>query len=970
MPAAKFIDITRTYLPVDPNSFPVSMHGTGQEDNPEDRIPVMPYEGHNFLPTAYGYKSYFGTNAEIGIDALTAKVDFLFMYQNTNFENILIALTETGIWTKRASSSGAWTQSVVIAAPVDPAVHYDWTYVVISQVLYCYRQNYASYQKIVSDVTNGIVITSIVPNTLNMSAQMGIFRAGGRLGFWDSADSVAWSNQDDYTDFVTSVLTLAGSQKFIDLNGRIVHIMGHGPGFMIYGTKSILFVYPSSDATNQWAVNVIFSNNGIVYSRMCVADSPDTMHYAMTDSGMYKIQNAKAESIITEVTDVLAKHNAPIYLSFLEGRYLFLEILDPTFLEGMVQFSEGSVDALEYVFPGSSVTLAQAIADETLVGTNMCSTVGAMGAGQFATKPIVGDQKPGTTFKPVWTAYLSNSGVKDASNITWTNTPQATIDPNGVEKNQCPVGNSNKTSQLSTTSANKTVVTGAAAYIDGIWTMERFVQAQEAIWKLEQDAIDSWFNTVEARGATVIKVTNTATDDTSIVANKGLIGTYVSKFTPGIFSMSPCEFRLTRYCIAAKDVYRIKKNIKNSVDKRALAPVIGYVLWSQIQFSAPPYADNPAAWGTLYGSADAAATVGLPSWNASTQANASNVGGSLAYNSTPTQRYKFVAHKYYTGPSSPFSTVVYEVYDAGAGNTANGPTLTGTPQFAVANSVYYDPPAGRYETTETMIATNYGEEVAIAPIADVGYCTLTNWKYTNTSDVETTVSAAACSASQETIPKPWDNPNLGNNGSFCSIPFQPVTIPGAPSLATGWPDESVTLPASSFLLQNGSIAPMYPTFEGALVYDTKLKKWGKYKGLYKVLLNYQPINNALNGVVSYSTFGILAGILAVGGKIKLFDAYPSDSYITYGKIGYYRLGITAAEEVNVHFASVSTGYVRVDTSITGKFYDPFLSKGQAFTNASQVQLTGANPGRWHNITIGGIYDINYLEFRGFKVGKR
>ena len=968
MQAAKFIDLTRTYIPIDPNSFPSSMHGTGQEDNPEDRIPVMPYEGHNFLPTAYGYKSYFGTNTEIGIDALAANVDFVFMYQNTNFENILIALTDTGIWIKRANVAGAWTNSVPIAAPVDPAVHYEWTYVVIAQILYCYRQGHSSYQKIVSDIAAGVVITNVVPNTLNMSAQMGIFRAGGRLGFWDSDDSVAWSNQDNYADFVTSVLTLAGSQKFIDVNGRIVTIRGHGPGFMIYCTKSILFVYPSTDATMQWAVNVVFSNNGIVYSRMCVADSPDTLHYATTDSGMYKIQNAKAEPIITEVTDVLAKHAGPIYLSFLEGRYLFLEILDPTFLEGMVQFSEGTAEELLYEFPGSGLTLLQAIEEETLVGTNMCSTIGAMGAGQFATKPIVGDQMPGTSFKPVWTAYLSNSGNKDVSNITWTNTPQATIDPFGVEANQCPVGNSNKTSQLSSDATNKTVVTGAAAYIDGIWTMERFVQTQEAIWKMEQDNINAWFDKIEARGKRVEKVSNTATDLTAaMVVNKGLIGTYVSKFTPGLFSMSPCEFRLTRYCIAAREVYRIKKNIINSVDKRIPGTFLGYADWyACMQPATKPAKGAITYYGTPQAAVDARAggapytPIAIDPGPQYASTPASSADGKMAY----VQVASFSG----SGPSV-FSNHAYACFEQIAGHTlyisSTFPTPGNTP-----GAVYQDPTAGRYETTEIMIANNATYEIPFSAAPDVAYCTISNWSYTNTGGGTTTVAAAACGASQETIPKPWDNPTLGLDGKFCSIPFEPVTIPGVPELLLGWPGESLVLPSGSFLLQDGSIAPIYPIFEGALVYDTKLKKWGKYKGLYKTLLNYQPINNSLNGVVSYSTFGILAGILAVSGKIKLFDAYPSDSYITYGKIGYYRLGMTAAEEVHIHFASSSTGYVRVDTSISGKFYDPFLAKGQSFTEASAVRLTGANPGRWHNITIGGIYDINYLEFRGFKQGNK
>lgn len=389
MQRSKFIDLTRTFLPVDPNTFPNTLHGTDREDSPENRIPVMAYEGHNFLPTHYGYKSYFGTNSELEIDALTANVDYILMYQNTNFENILIALTDSGIWIKRAATTGAWTQLHTVVPDIDPNVHYEWTYVVISQVLYCYQQNKPNYQKIVSDIAAGVVLTNVVPNTLNMAAQMGIFRAGGRLGFWDSDDSISWSNQDNYADFVTAVLTLAGSQKFIDLNGRIVTIRGHGPGFMIYATKSILFVYPSSDATMQWAVNVIFSNNGIVYPRMCVADSPDTTHYAYTDSGLYKIENAKEEPIITEVTDTLAQHAGPIYLSFQEGRYLFLEIMDPDFLEGQVQFAEGTAEAITYVWPAAS-SLQGAVDEEILNGTNMCATIDAMSNGNYMTPPSPG----------------------------------------------------------------------------------------------------------------------------------------------------------------------------------------------------------------------------------------------------------------------------------------------------------------------------------------------------------------------------------------------------------------------------------------------------------------------------------------------------------------------------------------------------------------------------------------------------
>lgn len=959
MQAPKFIDITRTFLPVDPNTFPTTMHGTSQEDTPEDRIPVMAYEGHNFLPTHYGYKSYFGTTSKVDVNALTARTDFILVFQNKAFENILIALTETGIWTKRAGSSGAWTQSVVYAAPSDPAVHYDWTYVVIAEALYCYQQGRPSYHKIVTSVVNGFTLTTHVPNTLNMAAQMGIFRAGGRLGFWDSDDSVAWSNQDDYTDFAPSILTLAGSQKFLDLNGRITVIRGHGAGFIIYGSKSILFVYPDAANTFQWKVLVIFSNNGVTYPRMCVEASPDTTHFAYTNTGLIRIEQAKAEHIAVEVHDTLAKHAGPIYLSLLEGRYLALELLDPDYLDSLVQFSEGTAEAITYVFPGSSVTLAQAIADETLMGTNYCATIGAMGSGLFADKPVVGDQKPGTPWVPQWTAYISNSGVKDASNITWTNTPVATLDPFGVEANQCPVGNSNKTSQLTTNSTNKTSRTGAEAYVDGKWTMERFVQAQSGVWKLEEDAINSWWNTVIARQKTVVRVTNQATDPTTpMVVDKSLIGRYVRKFSAPIFSFSKCEFRLTRYCISASDLYRIKKNIVVGVNKTTTPVSLGFAL-------APT--SNPGGAWTVYSTPLAALQAAYPAGSLNYYPYVGSTSIELNTNLT----YNQIAVTRGDGNGSgggPYGIKIHEIFQVPTGWSYETPGWTGN---ASSFSLFIYPTAGRWEKTETMIATNWEEPVAIAPIPDVGYCTLTGWGYTKNDNTAGSAAAGACAASQETVPSPSDQVIVGlNNGDFCSVPFQPVTIPGAPSLATAWPSSSVTLPASTFLLQAGSIAPIYPLFYGALVYDLHLKKWGKYKGEYKCLLNYQPINNSLNGVVPFSTFGILAGILNLAGEIRLFDDQPSDSYITYGKIGYYRLGITRPEEVRVSFGSPSTGYVKVDTSLSGRFIDPGLAKIANFTNASSATLTGAYPGSWMNITIGGIFDINYLEFRGFREGRR
>lgn len=219
---AKFIDVTKTFVPLDPKSFPVSMHGTQDEDSPEQKIPSMAYEGKNILPTAHGYSSYFGLNRVLDINPLPARCDKIFIMQNEFYRNVLIALTEAGIYIKQGNATGAWVHALVIEAPTDDTIHYEWTTTIISQKLYAYRQGYPSYQLIQGDIVNGVAITSVVPTFLNMVGQVGIFRAGGRLGFWDSDSSIAWSNLDDFSDFTPSILTLANAVKFSDVNGRIV----------------------------------------------------------------------------------------------------------------------------------------------------------------------------------------------------------------------------------------------------------------------------------------------------------------------------------------------------------------------------------------------------------------------------------------------------------------------------------------------------------------------------------------------------------------------------------------------------------------------------------------------------------------------------------------------------------------------------------------------------------------------------
>ncbi|EDO29126.1 predicted protein [Nematostella vectensis] len=946
---AKFIDITRTYVPLDPKSFPKSMHGTTQEDSPEQKIPVMAYEARNILPSAHGYGSYFGVNRELGIDALPARCDKLFIVQNDFYANVLVALTESGIYIKKGAATGAWTQALAIVPPVDPLVHYEWTVAVIKQKLYVYRQGYASYQRIESDLAAGVTVTSVVPTFLNMAGQVGIFRAGGRLGFWDSSNATGWSNLDDFSDFTPSLQTLANVMTFADINGKIVTIQPHGAGYMIYCTKSVIYVRPDEAATFGWDPHVVFSDNGIAYPRQVTVSTPDTAHFVKTTVGLYKIENAKEQVIVPEVTDVLEKLDTPLYLRMMEGRYLFLEILDPEFLESLVQFSVGTVDEITYVYPGVTQTLAEAVADEILQGTNMCLTLDQFNNGQYADQPAdPGDKKTGTGYSPKWVAYISKKGVW-GDIAGWTNTPVATIDPFGVEANQCPLGaEGNLLSSNNTTSSGKTVLNGSDLYIDGIWTMERFVAVQQAVWDLEQDSIDNFFNQLLARTKTVTKVSNAASPapvPTSI--DKQLIGDYARRYTKGVFGFSKCEFWLTRACIESSKVYRIKRNITESEDTRVTAVPIGYANWYEVNGYGGPI-PNIGSFA-MYGSIDGVAAAQFPSGYI-LGGMTSGDGNASAFISADGYSLYVYIEKVTSDPwTSPYTAAVYAIYQGSAAiqilNLSAGYTYN-------PNVVAQDR-AGRYRLTEIMVATNSEEPYNGNPITfDTGYCTLTGWDYTKSNDTPGFIAASACSAGAEfppgsTVRQATAMPlaaEIGNDGSFCSIPFQPVTIPGSPPVVVDWPTTEVTVPSGTFLLQDGSIAPVYPILYGALVYDTFLKKWGRMDQSYRLLLDYSPINNADTGVIPFSAFGIQGGILAGDNKIKLFDDHPTDSYVTYGKVGYYRLGMTSVEEVHAQFASNCTGYIRVETSLnaTSNIGVKLKEEGNTMATTSRYATTAAN----------------------------
>lgn len=930
---AKFIDVTRTFLPVDPNSFPETLHVGQREDAPEQRIPVMAYKGYNFLPTSYGYKSYFGTNQDLGISALPARVDAIFIYQNEEYENILIALTETGIWTKTGSTAGDWVNSVPIALQsADMSVHFEWTYTVIADVLYAYMQGQPSYQKIISSTATGITITSVVPNFLNMVAQVGIFKANGRLAFWDSTDSVGWANIDDFADFEPSLETLAGNVSFSDVQGRIVTILPHGGGFMIYATKSIVYIAQTESGVFQWNPTIVLPNAGIAYPRQVTFASPDTIHFAYTNEGLKRIENAKEATIVPEVTDFFRPDKGPIYLRVLQGRYLCLELLDGDYIAGRIQLTTEDIPPDDYFFPGASYDIPTV--EVPGLDSAVCPIFAGIDAGTYPStypSPLPNDQHAtNKMMKPIWTCHISRHGIVDPANIVWGPTPCVTMLPGKlVDSDMCPEGIT--VDSMTTDDTNKIAVTGEAAYIDG-WTMERFVQVQTAIWEAEKRAINAVVTAITTKSdagfASAVGNVCSAEPPTKSAC---FLGRYVTEFSDPKFGWSKCAFWLTRYAIGAMDLYR---DLTHAVACADNPDKEEFTLWAICTTNCDPFTQASAASAVADFSVRTEQPMGL-----GTVTSVSPYGAPLSY-----------------------SILDLRVTD--------GTLLTQRVQrYVTATNLYI--------INTTGSARNRGDDVDIVPTPETAYCEIVGWEYTKADGTTGIAGAAACDAPSLNPaggPKNLtaiDSPNKANvamdDGSLCGKEYPPITIAGYEVL---WPDGVVTIPAGSFLLQRGSIAPVYPTFEGSLVYDMQLKKWGKMKLRYKQLLDYAPVNSTSEGIVPTSTFGILSGALRSNGKIAIFDAYPAQSFISYGKIGYNRLGNTSTEEVRVDFRAPSTGYMTVETSLRGTSLSNGLTKTVAFADAMSATLQGAWPGRWCNVEIGGIFDITYLEYRGFTQGRR
>ena len=376
----KPIDVTRSYFVAYPNSIFNNLRYPFREDVPEKTPPIIAYEGHNFIPTSYGYRSYFGLNYKLDIDSLGSNCDDLFLFQLADYQNIIIALCDDGLWyTASTTLTGAlWTQGISLTVPPS-GEHKEWTYCIIENTLYLYREGEPHYWKmraidftvVPSPLGVSLTLTPVVPTFLTMSGQKGIFRANASLGFWDSLNSISWSSPLDLQDFVPSLTTLAGNATFSGILGSITTIRSQGDNFVVYTSKGIVGIRFVPSSALIWEATTISDTAGVSSPKNVTTAITEMEHYAYTNTGFKKVGNYNAlnkvhlfEEIITEVYDLFQENNPEISMSFLNGRYLFISLTDDKYIDGIISNELDTVSDIlaeavpgaiyDYTYPGST----------------------------------------------------------------------------------------------------------------------------------------------------------------------------------------------------------------------------------------------------------------------------------------------------------------------------------------------------------------------------------------------------------------------------------------------------------------------------------------------------------------------------------------------------------------------------------------------------------------------------------------
>ena len=976
---SQVINITRSYVPGDPNSFPQNLISTQREDVNEESPPIVIYEGYNFMPTSYGYRSYFGDNSKLDISSLTSRCDELFIYQLGDLRNIIIALCEDGIhYTASTTLQGAlWTHGIVLTIP-ETGTYKEWTYTVIENVLYIYRQGAPHYWKITPtgfvDVVDppgvSLTITPVVPTFLNMAGQLGIFRANASLAFWDSANSIGWSSPLNLQDFTPSITTLAGNAIFSGILGSIVTVRSQGDGFIIYTTKGIVGVRYNSSSTLIWEATTITDTAGVTSSKEITNGMTENEHFAYTSTGIKKIGSFNAlnkmhafENILPEVYDILRENNNHIYLKFMNGRFLLFSLLNTDYINGKTTFVSNNLDSYDVVIK---------LGDDVYIkGDNLPALVDGIPLDTAISQSIKDGNTSGMYISWSGSGVGSHTGVttpmhyyqmdKNGNRITGKYYGGALFKTAGLNADNAPLG-----AYVSMSTPDYPVDYSQLGYLNG--TPAQMGSANAKLSSYISAQYDEWANLSKIQTANAAEIRKIPQGETITV--KGFMEIAGPSSSGLLDAVKAFAASVPEASIAGNSV---TYTVETAGDFISGAGTV----------TGPTFSGA----GTNYGFCTMTKNFvgGFTVKKRATRVFSARTGNVLrttwvASVDRIVENGTWVAKSFY-GFTGPEVQAKKEAVTLNPPSTVDMPISGRTPGYKTGTAVtpWYDgfqrKSSYAYYNTDGTYNGSYsmyweylwgGEDnpgAGWSKFQSYGhYIDYTEYKFISVEDNPTITSSATFNAYQSNLT--WFIAGPDDDGV--------KVVKNNPDIEKEYVDINFNMnyPGSTFLLQDGSLAPIYPTYTGALVLDTALKKWGKMKADYKALLDYNSFNSANQNLTVFSNLGVDMAILKADGYIYNMDSKPLDSYIKYGKLGYYRQGFTRLYEVKAFFRLPFVGSITIDTSITGATVEELLKNTTSFSGVIKANLLPDISGRWHTIKIEGNYDLQYLEIRGTISGRR
>lgn len=1196
---AKIVDITKSYLPIDPQAFAQNLSYTAREDDPEKGLPIIAFEGYNFLATAYGYRTYFGTSTKYTLDVLPSPCDEILSFQSEQYENMLIALCSDGVRTARAGSN-AWT--LIQSLPnswVNSSVYKAYTWCVLENNLYIYRQGSSQVLKIADDLTHSLH----TPSFLNMTGQMGMFRANGRLGFWDSEDSIGWSSAFDLFDFEPSIENMVGNVQLFSLLGRIVTIVPHGEGFVVYGTKSIIGVIYSGNTTTIWDASAIALGTGIAHPKAVCIGQTTKEHFAYTNTGIVKIGHFNAlsrqyekEVILPELYDFLREARDPVYLQCHASRYLYFHLINPNYIYGITLFTTVNIKELKAPIITIDIPLYDSLSAQNYIGPY--TTFQILDSTLWnPTNALQTDQTQDTFEVPRWTctmrlpqiySYVKNQHVWEDSSFSKMKSGyvaptdidieafSSTFSGRGypfffdsvneifrnylirnytdvTDRNKIEATNSNLIRSIFTNLLPLDILSegysGKSAWeciynflgvmdeyntyldthLNGI--LESIDEAnlhgyQYSLYRIDPLTLASPEDTINNSTPQYIPIrsgniaVNFTSDATTNNRNTLNIGMYFNKY------LRVHNTGGTRSVTNISEVFCTDLNPRPSgtiifsaiTVESAAIPVPDVFDYTTIRATAPTLISggktfrllNPTMesvhgypWGPLPGddTTDAAHQLSWPIlWiniagytdisdiKSGTATIANTVeylarGGVNIPSGTSYEAYHLLYYNLY-----PFSgNVWYNSYFCSIEHAYEQVCLTMatwpgginsysvdgiavqilqfvgytmiTPNLWILNARINIPLLGITNEEHGIIfverSTTYKNDIIEFPNISVELYTIAGkdadnanflrdkgtsfgltLTHTGTDTIRKQPDGSLELLSQNTFFTPtWteDTPDspltfLPSNEPYWKEFFAPNTvfqttdcipwlltktgttsqvrgvefmshidgtivdvktplgpIPGIiewdicdvgyeiPGNEDGFLTSDAldfTYPGASFILQDGIPVPGYPTFEGSLVFDLHLKKWGKQKNRFKACVELSPMNATTDTAIPYTNFGMDSGILATDGSIRLFSQSPGNSLMRYGKFGLYRLGFTKALEFILHFRTKSSGNIVIDGSLDGRDPDITIQHTESFSEVRSHVVKCDIEATWHTLAISGQFDLQFIEFRGIMTSRR